>query len=48
MILQVLHADKKTEEEKGKKGRITIRTSDTDMVVICIHFLPQVANTTQF
>jgi hypothetical protein len=24
MILQVLHADKKTEEEKGKKGRITI------------------------
>jgi hypothetical protein len=34
MILQALHADKKL-KELGKQGRIIIKTSDTDVIVLC-------------
>jgi hypothetical protein len=35
MILQALHADKRL-KELGKQGRIIIKTSDTDVIVLCI------------
>jgi hypothetical protein len=37
MILQALHADKKF-KELGKQGRIIIKTSDTDVIVLFIYF----------
>ena len=37
MILQALHADKKLKELR-KQGRIIIKTSDTDVIVLCIYF----------
>jgi hypothetical protein len=37
MILQALHADKRL-KELGKQGRIIIKTSDTDVIVLCIYF----------
>ena len=46
MILQALHADKKLKEME-KKGRITIKTSDTDVIVLCVHYFPQMTNTTK-
>ncbi|CAC5417742.1 unnamed protein product [Mytilus coruscus] len=36
MILQALHADKRLKEME-KKGRIIIKSSDTDVIVLCIH-----------
>jgi hypothetical protein len=35
MILQALHADKRL-KELGKQGRIITKTSDTDVIVLCI------------
>jgi hypothetical protein len=46
MILQALHADKKL-KELGKQGRIIIKTSDTDVIVLCIYFDKQVTNTSE-
>jgi hypothetical protein len=40
MILQALHADKRL-KELGKQGRIIIKTSDTDVIVLCIYFYKQ-------
>jgi hypothetical protein len=37
MILQALHADKRL-KELGKQGRIIIKTSDTDVIVLCIYY----------
>jgi hypothetical protein len=36
MILQALHADKRLKEFE-KQGRIIIKTSDTDEIVLCIY-----------
>ncbi|CAC5420517.1 unnamed protein product [Mytilus coruscus] len=47
MILQALHADKRL-KEIGKKGRIIIKSSDTDVIVLCIHFFKQMTNTSEF
>jgi hypothetical protein len=35
MILQAVHADKRL-KELGKQGRIIIKTSDTDVIALCI------------
>ena len=43
MILQALHADKRL-KELGKQGRIIIKTSDTDVIVLCIYFDKQMTN----
>ena len=40
MILHALHADKRL-KELGKQGRIIIKTSDTDVIVLCIYFYKQ-------
>jgi hypothetical protein len=39
MIPQALYADKRL-KELGKQGRIIIKTSDTDVIVLCI-YLPK-------
>jgi hypothetical protein len=44
MILQALHADKKL-KELGKQVRIIIKTSDADVIVLCIYFDKQMTNT---
>jgi hypothetical protein len=44
MILQALHADKRL-KELGKQGRIIIKTSDTDVIVLCIYFYKQLKTT---
>jgi hypothetical protein len=46
MILQTLHADKRL-KELGKQGRIIIKTSDTDVIVLCIYFDKQMTNTSE-
>ena len=46
MILQALHADKRL-KELGKQGRIIIKTSDTDAIVLCIYFDKQMTNTSE-
>ena len=46
MILQALHADKRL-KELGKQGRIIIKTSDTDVNVLCIYFDKQMKNTSE-
>ena len=46
MILQALHADQKL-KELGKQGRIIIKTSDTDGIVLYIYFDKQMANTSE-
>ena len=46
MILQALHADKRL-KELGKQGRIIIKTSDTDVIVLCIYFYKQMINTSE-
>ena len=46
MILQALHADKRL-KELGKQGRIIIKTSDTDVIVLCIYFDKQMTNTSE-
>jgi hypothetical protein len=46
MILQALHADKRL-KEFGKQGRIIIKTSDTDVIVLCIYFDKQMTNTSE-
>ena len=43
MILQALHADKRL-KELGKQGKIIIKTSDTDVIVLCIYFYKQMTN----
>ena len=45
-ILHALHAD----EQFGKssvKGRIIINCSDTDVLVLCVHYYPRMQNTDQ-
>jgi hypothetical protein len=46
MILQTLHADKRL-KQLGKQGRIIIKTSDTDVIVLCIYFYKQMTNTSE-
>ena len=46
MILQALHTDK-TLKELGKQGRIIIKTSDTDVIVLCVYFYKQMTNTSE-
>jgi hypothetical protein len=46
MILQALHADKRLKELR-KQGRIIIKTSDTDVIVLCIYFYKQMTNTNE-
>ena len=46
MILQALHADKRL-KELGKQGRIIIKTSDTDVIVLYIYFYKQMTNTSE-
>ena len=46
MILQALHADKRL-KELGKQGRIIIKTSDTDVIVLCIYFDKQMTNNSE-
>ena len=46
MILQALHADKRL-KELGRQGRIIIKTSDTDVIVLCIYFYKQMTNTSE-
>jgi hypothetical protein len=46
MIPQALHADKRL-KELGKQGRIIIKTSDTDVIVLCINFYKQMTNTSE-
>jgi hypothetical protein len=46
MILQALHADNRR-KELGKQGRIIIKTSDTDVIVLCIYFDTQMTNTSE-
>jgi hypothetical protein len=46
IILHALHAD----EQFGKssvKGRIIIKCSDTDVLVLCVHYYPRMQNTDQ-
>ena len=46
IILHALHAD----EQFGKgsvKGRITIKCSDTDVLVLCVHYYQRMHNTDQ-
>jgi hypothetical protein len=43
MILQALHADKRLKELE-KQGRIIIKSSDTDVIVLCINFDKQMTN----
>jgi hypothetical protein len=40
------HAEK-TLKELGKQGRIIIKTSDTDVIVLCIYFDKQMKNTSE-
>jgi hypothetical protein len=46
MILQALHADKRL-KELGKQGRIIIKTSDADLIILCIYFDKQMTNTSE-
>jgi hypothetical protein len=46
LILQALHADKRL-KELGKQSRIIIKTSDTDVLVLCIYFHKQMTNTSE-
>jgi hypothetical protein len=46
MILQALHADKRL-KELGKQVRIIIKTSDADVIVLCIYFDKQMTNTSE-
>jgi hypothetical protein len=39
MILHAIHADK-TFGESGIKGRIIVKSPDTDVLIICIHYFP--------
>jgi hypothetical protein len=43
---QIHHADKRL-KELGKQGRIIIKTSDTDVIVLCIYFDKQMTNTSE-
>jgi hypothetical protein len=44
--IYALHADKRL-KELGKQGRIIIKTSDTDVIVLCIYFDKQLTNTSE-
>jgi hypothetical protein len=46
MIRQALHVDKRL-KELGKQGRIIIKTSDTDVIVLSIYFDKQMTNTSE-
>ena len=46
MIHQALHADKRL-TELGKQGMIIIKTSDTDVIFLCIYFDKQMTNTSE-
>ena len=44
MILHAIHADK-TFGESGIKGRIIVKSPDTDVLILCIHYFPSMQNT---
>jgi hypothetical protein len=47
MILHAIHADK-TFGESGIKGRIIVKSPDTDFLILCIHFFPSMQHTQEF
>ena len=44
MLLHAIHADK-VFAESGVKGRIIIKSPDTDVLVLCVHYFSKVQNT---
>lgn len=44
MILHAIHADK-TFGESGIKGRIIVKSPDTDVLILCIHYFPSMQHT---
>jgi hypothetical protein len=44
MILHAIHADK-TFGESGIKGRIIVKSPDTDVLILRIHYFPSMQNT---
>jgi hypothetical protein len=44
MLLHAIHADK-TFGESGIKGRIIVKSPDTDVLILCIHYFPSMQHT---
>jgi hypothetical protein len=44
MLLHAMHADKEF-GRKNTKGRIIVKSPDTDVFVLCVHFFPSMSNT---
>jgi hypothetical protein len=44
MLLHAIHADK-VFAESGVKGRIIIKSPDTDVLVLCVHYLSKLQHT---
>ena len=44
MILHAIHADK-TFGESGIKGRIIVKSTDTDVLILCIHYFHSMQHT---
>jgi hypothetical protein len=44
MILHAIHADK-TFGESGIKGQIIVKSPDTDVLILCIHYFPSMQYT---
>jgi hypothetical protein len=44
MLLHVIHADR-IFGEKRTKGRIIVKSSDTDVLVLCVHYFPSLQHT---
>ena len=44
MILHAIHADK-TFGESGIKGRVIVKSPDTDFLILCIHYFPSMQHT---
>jgi hypothetical protein len=44
MVLHAMHADKEF-GRKNTKGRILVKSPDTDVFVLCLHFFPSMSNT---
>jgi hypothetical protein len=44
MIIHAIHADK-TLGESGIKGRIIVKSPDTDILILCIHYFPSMQHT---
>jgi hypothetical protein len=44
MLLHAMHADNEF-GRKNTKGRIIVKSPDTDVFVLCVHFFPSMSNT---